>query len=79
MPLIAVVFCLVSGFLLDMFIGWIMTFVQNLGNWIASFGGWVGGLFDGSLEGVGNAIIAFGDWVDRLLETIDDSRLVYPE
>lgn len=70
MPIVAVVFCIVSGIFLGTVANWIVAFFNNLDDWLRSLADWVNGLFDGKLAVVGSVIAKLADtlegWIKKL-------------
>ena len=71
MPIVAVIFCIVAGFLLSFLTGLVIDFFNHIHIWIADFGGWIAGLFDGALDWLGNFFIKVAGWLGGLLEKIN--------
>ena len=74
MPIVAVIFCIVAGFLLSFLTGLVIDFFNHIHIWIADFGGWIAGLFDGALDWLGNFFIKVAGWLGGLLEKINFGR-----
>ena len=71
MPIVAVVYCLVVGFLLGTVTNWIVDFFNNLDDWLRSLANWVNGLFDGKLAVVGSVIASLADTLEKWIKGLN--------
>lgn len=71
MPISALVICLICAPLISWIHSLVLMFVEAIPGWIASFGEWLGSLFDGAWEEIGVAIQKGAQWLADLFSSVD--------
>lgn len=71
MPILAIVFCIVVSAILDLIVNWLFLFLRNIDNWIEDFAIWLGGLFDGTFDGLSKALISLANTIESFFSKVD--------
>ena len=71
MPIIAALIGIVLMFLLNLIVNWLFYFLQNIDNWIADLGSWIGGLFGGKLEFIEDLLRNFANAIEKFLRNLN--------